>query len=105
MNFTYPIIFLFLFVTQSLRSQTDFYSQRDTLVLIQNSLDASGDFTLNTDSLKIDKTSDVVRVVDAFAYTLTSPIRWKEKEWLHAGGALASAAVLSLADRSIHNVI
>lgn len=105
MKFTYTVIFLFLIVTQSLRSQTDFYSQRDTLVLIQNSLDASGDFTLKTDSLKFEKTSDVVRVVDAFAYTLTSPIRWKEKEWLHAGGALASAAVLSLADRSIHNVI
>ncbi|HLT65829.1 MAG TPA: hypothetical protein VKZ80_05695, partial [Flavobacterium sp.] len=61
MNFTYPIIFLFLFVTQSLLSQTGFHQQHDTLVFIQNNFDETEVFSLNTDSLKIDKTSDVVR--------------------------------------------
>jgi len=105
MKFNYPIIFLFLFVTQSLLSQTGFDQQHDTLVFIQDNFDETEVFSLNTDSLKLNRTSDVVRVVDAFAYTLSSPIRWKEKQWLHAGGTLASVAVLSLADKSIHNVV
>lgn len=57
-----------------------------------------------TDSL-IDspkKTPDIVRVTDAFVYTLSSPVRWKKEDLLTFGATLGGTAILTLADKPVN---
>lgn len=51
------------------------------------------------------KNKDIVRIADAFAYTLTSPIRWEKEDWLTAGGAIGGTMLLSLADKPVYNLM
>lgn len=51
------------------------------------------------------KRNDAVRIVDAFAYTMTSPIRWERKDWMHFGGSLVATSILSLADEPTNDLI
>jgi membrane-associated phospholipid phosphatase len=46
---------------------------------------------------------DVIRAVDAAAYTLTSPARWKGKDFLVVGGVLAGTAAMTLLDEPVRN--
>lgn len=49
------------------------------------------------------KVYDAVRFVDASAYTFTSPIRWKGKDWLKVGGVLGGTALLTLVDKPVRS--
>ena len=63
--------------------------------------------TNTTDSLLITKkkTNDAVRIVDAFAYTLTSPIRWAKADWMYFGGSMLATSIISLADKTVKETI
>jgi membrane-associated phospholipid phosphatase len=42
---------------------------------------------------------DIYKFADATIYSLSSPVRWKGRDWLKAGGVIASTALVSLADK------
>jgi membrane-associated phospholipid phosphatase len=46
---------------------------------------------------------DVVRVVDATAFTLTSPARWKGKDFIKVGAVVAGTAAISFLDEPMRN--
>jgi membrane-associated phospholipid phosphatase len=46
---------------------------------------------------------DVIRAVDAGAYTLTSPARWKGRDFLVAGGLLAGTAAMTFLDEPVRD--
>ena len=66
----------------------------DTLQMKNDFLNNSREYayTTSNDSLTIfgKKNNDAVRIVDAFAYTMTSPIRWERKDWIYFGGSLVA---------------
>ena len=49
--------------------------------------------------------SDFSRFADGFAYTLSSPARWQEKDWITFGGLIAGTALVSLADEPLRDVL
>ena len=51
------------------------------------------------------KNKDIVRIADAFAYTLTSPVRWQQDDWLTAGSVLGGTVLLSLADKPVYDLM
>ena len=48
---------------------------------------------------------DVIRIADAFAYTLTSPIRWEGEDWRHIGMTIGGTLLLSLADEPMYDIM
>jgi membrane-associated phospholipid phosphatase len=46
---------------------------------------------------------DVIRAVDGVAFTLTSPTRWKGKNFLVAGGFIAGTAAVTLLDEPVRS--
>lgn len=87
MNVKKLILFLFLAVSELTTAQTD------SLIFIVEKAEQPK------------KNSDVIRIADAFAYTLTSPVRWKQDDWLTVGGVLGGTMFLSLADRPVYDVM
>jgi membrane-associated phospholipid phosphatase len=97
------IIALLCFITVKVSAQMD------TLQMKNNFLNNSREYayTTSSDSLTIfeKKNNDAVRIVDAFAYTMTSPIRWERKDWMYFGGSLVATSILSLADEPTNDLI
>ncbi len=87
------------------------YSQTDSLALQNNTFeidifakDTLTDFEVLADSLytKPKKTPDIIRISDAFLYTLSSPVRWQKNDLLTFGATLGGTALLSLADKPMN---
>ena len=78
------LIFCAFIVTTFSYAQTD---SLDSTLQDSSSVITSGLFKKN---------NDLIRVADAFAYTMTAPIRWEESDWLTAGGVLGETMILSL---------
>lgn len=99
MNIKTLIIIVFVF-TSALG-----WSQNDSLVKNIDTLSITT--TKVTDSLVVSpkKTNDAVRIVDAFAYTLSSPIRWDKEDWLYFGGSMVATSIISLADKPVNRLI
>ncbi|MBS7320957.1 MAG: hypothetical protein KIG55_05115, partial [Myroides sp.] len=81
-----PIVFAFLFFVFWI----DVNGQTDTLFIETEVKD------------ELRKTPDIVRIADAFAYTLTSPVRWQKNDLLTFGVTLGGTALLSLADKPMN---
>lgn len=45
--------------------------------------------------------NNLARFGDAIIYTWTSPLRWKKKDWITAGGTVAATTLLFLADKPV----
>jgi membrane-associated phospholipid phosphatase len=56
--------------------------------------------TAQVDTIYV-KQWDVVRVVDAAAYTLTSPARWKGKDFLKVGAVVVGTAAVTFLDEPV----
>jgi len=84
-----PIVFVFFFLLFSINVN----AQIDTLSI---------ESQLNDE---FSKTPDIVRVADAFAFTLTAPVRWQDDDWLTAAGVVGSTVLLSLADKPMHDLM
>lgn len=104
------IITAFLFVSSLMNAQKDSLfiptvSLEKTVVLSET--ETNFDENKQKDSLSFlpDKTNDAIRIADAFAYTISSPARWKKYDWLKMGGVLASTAILTLADKPVNQFI
>ena len=100
------LIFIVLFV-----SGIGCYSQTDSLIVERNtfeiddlSKDTLAETEVFTDSLYTipKKTPDIVRITDAFLYTLSSPVRWHKNDLLTFGATLGGTALLSLADKPMN---
>lgn len=87
------LIFCAFIVTTFSYAQTD---SLDVTLQDSSSVITSGPFKKN---------NDLIRVADAFAYTMTAPIRWEESDWLTAGGVLGGTMILSLADKPMHDLM
>ncbi len=89
MNIKKQTCLFFLFIAVKSMAQTD------SLRIKTDSIQQPVEDILSTDVM-IDsvvqpvKNKDVVRIVDAFAYTMTSPVRWEKDDWLTAGGVIFS---------------
>ncbi len=61
--------------------------------------------TANRESPRILKTGvrDAARFGDAFLYTVSSPVRWKGKDWLTAGAVVAGTGLTTLIDKPVRN--
>lgn len=82
----------------SLSAQKQFFEidslKVDTLEISQVSVD-----TLNVSPKK---TKDIVRITDAFLYTLSQPVRWKKDDFLTFGAVIGGTALLTLADKPVN---
>jgi membrane-associated phospholipid phosphatase len=47
--------------------------------------------------------SDLIRGMDGVAYTITSPVRWKAKDWITLGGVAATCASITLLDEPVRD--
>lgn len=107
MGFKYLVLSFLLFFGFHCEAQTDSLYLKDisnnleyNVLTDQDSLiEKEGHFEI--ESLK--KTSEFLRIADAFAYTLTSPIRWEDKDWLTFGATLGGTVLLSaVADKPVN---
>lgn len=115
MNSKYFILFGIFFFSQLAICQVDslaFNSSsliaelNDSIYVNSNEEGLNSDIVFS-DSLALPKkkTNDAVRIVDAFAYTLTSPIRWKKEDWMYFGGSMVATSIISLADKPVNKII
>lgn len=104
MNIKKQTCLFFLFIAVKSMAQTD------SLRIKTDSIQQPVEDILSTDVM-IDsvvqpvKNKDVVRIVDAFAYTMTSPVRWEKDDWLTAGGVIGGTMLLSLADKPVYDLM
>ena len=54
------------------------------------------------DSIRIQRW-DVVRGIDGVAYTFSSPVRWKAKDWITLGSVGAATAAITLLDEPVRD--
>lgn len=104
------IFTVFVLGAQGIDAQNDsLFVSRDSIVVMNRQQEAvrSEEATSYNDSLTAAprKTNDLVRIADAFTYTLSSPVRWEKNDWFKLGGTLASTAILSLADKPVNRFI
>lgn len=98
-------LILTVFVLVSLGS----VAQNDSLAALNDSLSLTEQpqAEVYKDSLggSSEKNNDLIRIADAFAHTVSSPVRWEKNDWLKFGGAVASTAILTLADKPVNRLI
>ncbi|UUV20531.1 phosphatase PAP2 family protein [Paenimyroides aestuarii] len=85
------------------------YSQTDSLTAETFDFEAPLTDTLQIATSSADsihsiapKTPDIIRISDAFLYTLSSPIRWQKNDLATLGVALGGTMLLSLADKPMN---
>src|SRR5690606_38428118 len=93
-------VFLFIFFIGN-KSMAQIDSLRIQIDSVQQTIE---DVVVDSLSQSV-KNKDIVRIADAFAYTLTSPIRWEKEDWLMAGGAIGGTMLLSLADKPVYDLM
>lgn len=94
---------LLCFFSCCVTAQND--SLHSTITSIESNsteINSSNDIDTNTFA-KVN--NDGIRIVDAFAYMLTSPVRWEKKDWGYLGGSLVATSILSLADEPTNDLI
>ena len=100
------LVFIVLFVCG-----TCCFAQNDSLIVERSifEIDAQSKDTVAiaevfADSINIvpKKTPDIIRITDAFLYTLSSPVRWKKNDLLTFGATVGGTALLSLADKPMN---
>lgn len=100
------LVFIVLFVCG-----TCCFAQNDSLIVERSTFEIDAQLKdtvaiseVFVDSINIvpNKTPDIIRITDAFLYTLSSPVRWKKNDLLTFGATVGGTALLSLADKPMN---
>lgn len=74
------------------------------LLLLMNVPTVFGSSYNLVDSVKQETvTHDGIRFIDGVTYTVSSPLRWKGKDWINLGGVIGGTALLTLVDKPVRN--